>query len=76
MQREATCFEHQIARLMTKTVIELFELVHIQHQNGHRRLVALRTLEFMFGHIEEFAAGQHPCQRIGVRQSLDRGKQA
>ena len=58
--------ERPVARLMTMLIIDLFEVVQVQHQHGQRGSVAEAALALLLENVAQACAVGETRQRIGL----------
>lgn len=55
---------------MTVFVVDLFEMVNVEHHDAERTVDAARALEFEFARVEQTHRCQTPVRRVGDRLGL------
>ena len=63
-QQGSELFQQQIARLMSEVVVEVFEMIQIDHDHSEGTLVAGSPPELQFERLFHKPAVEKPCQRV------------
>src|SRR5690349_17655597 len=65
--------EREITRLVTVFVVVSFEVIDVDHQKAHRKVVTSRTVQLFRESLFEIAAVRQRGERIGDRHELKLG---
>ena len=71
-QHAAHRLEHGVAGVMAELIIEMLEMVDVDHQAGQRRALPLGLFHLIAQHLVEVAAIGEPGERVGHRHFAQR----